>query len=93
MKLQGIIRNITDFGAFVDIGLHNDGLIHKSQLGNNFVAHPIDVVSLGQEVTVKVLDIDKERGKVSLTMKTGDSIPLPIRKNTETTISHITKNE
>lgn len=67
--LSGIIRNITDFGAFVDVGLHNDGLVHKSQMADHFVNHPIDVVSLGQQVTVKVLDIDYDREKISLSMK------------------------
>ena len=69
MKLQGTVRNITDFGAFVDIGLHNDGLVHKSQMADHFVSHPIDVVSLGQEVSVRVIDIDHEREKISLSMK------------------------
>lgn len=69
-KLQGVIRNITDFGAFVDIGLHNDGLVHKSQIADRYVAHPMDVVSLGQSVEVRVLEIDHDREKVSLSMKT-----------------------
>lgn len=69
MQLEWIVRNITDFWAFVDIGLHNDGLVHKSQIADRFVAHPIDVVSLGQQVKVKVIDIDLEREKVSLSMK------------------------
>lgn len=68
--LSGIVRNITDFGAFVDIGLHNDGLVHKSQIADRFVSHPIDVVSLGQQVKVKVLEIDYDREKISLSMKT-----------------------
>jgi len=46
MQLEGVVRNITDFGAFVDIGLHNDGLVHKSQMADKYVANPIDVVSL-----------------------------------------------
>jgi uncharacterized protein len=71
MTLEGIVRNITDFWAFVDIGLHNDGLVHKSQMADRFVSHPIDVVSLWQQVKVKVLEIDLEREKVSLSMKTG----------------------
>ena len=71
MQLEGIVRNITDFGAFVDIGLHNDGLVHKSQMADRFVGHPIDVVSLWQQVKVKVIEIDLEREKVSLSMKTG----------------------
>lgn len=69
-KLQGVVRNITDFGAFVDIWLHNDGLVHKSQIADRYVAHPMDVVSLGQSVEVRVLEIDLEREKVSLSMKT-----------------------
>jgi uncharacterized protein len=69
MELEGVIRNVTDFGAFVDIGLHNDGLVHKSQLANHFVSNPIEVVSVGQKVKVRVLDIDLEREKVSLSMK------------------------
>jgi len=68
-KLTGIVRNVTDFGAFVDIGLHSDGLVHKSQMANYFVNNPIDVVKVGQQVQVKVIDIDLEREKVSLSMK------------------------
>ena len=73
-KLDGIVRNVTDFGAFVDIGLHSDGLVHKSQMANYFVANPVDVVKVGQQVKVKVIDIDLEREKVSLSMK-DDSAP------------------
>jgi uncharacterized protein len=73
-KLDGIVRNVTDFGAFVDIGLHSDGLVHKSQMANYFVANPVDVVKVGQQVKVKVIDIDLDREKVSLSMK-DDSAP------------------
>ena len=73
-KLDGIVRNVTDFWAFVDIGLHSDGLVHKSQMANYFVANPVDVVKVGQQVKVKVIDIDLEREKVSLSMK-DDSAP------------------
>lgn len=69
MKLQGIVRNITDFWAFVDVGLHNDGLVHKSQMADYFVTNPIDVVKVGQQVEVRVLDIDLEKEKLSLSMK------------------------
>lgn len=69
MQLEWIVRNVTDFWAFVDIGLHNDWLVHKSQMANYYVSNPIDVVSVWQKVTVKVLSIDEEREKVSLTMK------------------------
>ena len=70
MVLDGVIRNVTDFGAFVDIGLHNDGLVHKSQIADRFVSNPSDVVSVGMNVKVRVLEIDLEREKVSLSMKT-----------------------
>ena len=63
------MRNVTDFWAFVDVGLHNDGLVHKSQLANHFVQNPNDVVKVGQQVEVRVLDIDREREKLSLSMK------------------------
>ncbi|EKD24707.1 MAG: hypothetical protein ACD_80C00167G0005 [uncultured bacterium (gcode 4)] len=78
-KLDGIVRNVTDFGAFVDIGLHSDGLVHKSQMANYFVANPVDVVKVGQQVKVKVIAIDLEREKVSLTMKddSGTQAPRP----------------
>ena len=69
MKLQGVVRNVTDFGAFVDIGLHNDGLVHKSQMADYFVQNPIDVVKVGQTVEVRVIDVDVEREKISLSMK------------------------
>lgn len=78
-KLDGIIRNVTDFGAFVDIGLHSDGLVHKSQMANYYVTNPIDVVKVGQQVKVKVIDIDLEREKVSLSMK-DDSAPQAPRR-------------
>lgn len=68
-KLDWIVRNVTDFWAFVDIGLHSDGLVHKSQMANYFVANPVDVVKVGQQVKVKVIAIDLEREKVSLSMK------------------------
>jgi len=79
MELEGIVRNVTDFGAFVDIGLHNDGLVHKSQLANHYVTNPIEVVSVGQRVKVRVLDIDVEREKISLTMKDGSGTAPVIR--------------
>ena len=69
MRLQGVVRNVTDFWAFVDVGLHNDGLVHKSQLANHFIQNPNDVVKVGQQVEVRVLDIDREREKLSLSMK------------------------
>lgn len=67
-KLEGTVRNVVDFGAFVDIGLHEDGLIHISQMHKNFVKHPSQVVSVGDIVTVWVSKIDQERGKVNLSL-------------------------
>lgn len=89
-KLQGVVRNITDFGAFIDIGLHNDGLVHKSQIADRYVPHPMDIVSLWQSVEVRVLEIDLDREKVSLSMKTGESNKHPVASN-KYTISKNTK--
>lgn len=69
MELIGTVRNIIDFGAFVDIGVHEDGLVHVSQLANKFVKHPLDVVKVGQIVRVRVLESDAKRKRISLTMK------------------------
>lgn len=69
MVLMGTVRNITDFGAFIDIGVHQDGLCHISELSESFVRSPFDVVSVGDTVKVKVLSVDAERNRISLTMK------------------------
>ncbi|MBN6187696.1 RNA-binding transcriptional accessory protein [Aneurinibacillus sp. BA2021] len=68
MELEGTVRNVVDFGAFVDIGLKNDGLVHISQISRKFIKHPLDVVSVGEIVTVWVKDIDVQKGRVGLTM-------------------------
>jgi len=72
MELHGTVRNVIDFGAFVDIGIKNDGLVHISQLSTKFVKHPTDVVSVGDTVTVWVLGVDLKKGRVSLTMRKPD---------------------
>ena len=69
MKLQGTVRNVVDFGAFVDIGLHNDGLVHISKMTDKFIKHPSEVVSVGDIINVYVDDINIEKGKVNLSMK------------------------
>ena len=69
MELMGTVRNVADFGAFVDIGVHQDGLVHKSQMADKFVRHPLDIVSVGDIVKVKVIEIDEKRHRISLTMK------------------------
>ncbi len=68
MKLEGTVRNVVDFGAFVDIGLKNDGLVHISKLSKRYVKNPLDVISVGDIVKVTVIGIDKERGKIQLSM-------------------------
>ena len=67
--MNGTVRNITDFGAFVDVGVKHDGLVHISELSDEFVKKPSDVVSIGDIVKVKVIGIDTERQKVKLSMK------------------------
>ncbi|MEY8298759.1 Tex family protein [Emergencia timonensis] len=69
MEMTGTVRNVVDFGAFVDIGVKQDGLVHISQLSNKYVKHPMDVVSVGDTVKVKILSIDHDKQKVALTMK------------------------
>jgi uncharacterized protein len=69
MSLSGIITNITNFGAFVDIGIKENGLVHISQLADRFISNPADIVSLHQQVQVKVLEVDKERKRIQLSMK------------------------
>lgn len=69
MVLSGTVRNVVDFGAFVDIGVKEDGLVHISQISKSFVKHPSDAVKIGDIVDVKIIDIDKNRGRISLSMK------------------------
>lgn len=69
MELTGTVRNVVDFGAFVDIGVKNDGLVHISQMSDKYIKHPMDVVSVGDTVKVKIISIDPEKMKVGLTMK------------------------
>ena len=69
MILNGTVRNVSDFGAFVDIGVHQDGLVHKSQMANRFVKHPLDIVKVGDIIQVKILEIDEKRKRIALSMK------------------------
>lgn len=80
MKLPGIVTNITNFGAFVDIGVHQDGLVHLSQLANHFVSDPHEVVKVQQSVMVTVTEVDEQRNRIGLSMKTEDKAP---RKRTD----------
>jgi protein Tex len=68
MELQGTVRNVVDFGAFVDIGVKQDGLVHISKLSNKYVKHPLSVVSVGDIVTVWVEDVNIERERIALSM-------------------------
>ncbi|PLY03949.1 MAG: RNA-binding transcriptional accessory protein [Desulfuromonas sp.] len=72
MTLNGIVTNVAAFGAFVDIGVHQDGLVHVSQLADRFIKDPATVVKVGQQVQVRVLDVDEQRKRISLTMRSGD---------------------
>ena len=69
MDLQGVVNNITAFGCFVDLGIHENGLIHISQLSDKFVSNPADIVRINQRVNVRVMDVDYSRGRIALTMK------------------------
>ncbi len=69
MELQGTVRNVIDFGAFVDIGVHYDGLVHISEMSGRFIKHPLEVVSVGDIVNVRVLSVDREKKRIQLTMK------------------------
>ena len=69
MVLKGTVRNVIDFGAFVDIGVHQDGLVHISQMCDRYIKHPLEVVSVGDIVEVKVLSVDLKKQRIQLTMK------------------------
>ena len=69
MQLKGVVRNVVDFGAFVDIGVKNDGLVHISELSEKYIRNPLDVVAVGDVVTVRVLSVDVEKGRIALSMK------------------------
>lgn len=71
MQLKGTVRNVIDFGAFIDIGVHQDGLVHISQMTEKYIKHPLEVVSVGDIVDVEVLSVDEKKGRIALTMKLG----------------------
>jgi len=72
MILQGIVRNVVDFGCFVDIGVHQDGLVHVSEISKQRIAHPSNAVKIGQQVQVKVISIDHTRKRIGLSIKQGE---------------------
>ena len=69
MILTGTVRNVIDFGAFVDLGVHHDGLIHISQICKEYIKHPSEKLAVGDILKVKVMDVDVQKGKISLTLK------------------------
>ena len=80
MIMKGTVRNVIDFGVFVDIGVHQDGLVHISQISDNYISHPSQVLAVGDRVHVRVLDVDVTKNKISLTMLSGE------RKKPERTV-------
>ena len=70
MMLDGVVRNLVDFGVFVDIGVHQDGMVHISEITDKYIKHPLDVLNIGDNVKVKVLGVDEKRNRISLTMRT-----------------------
>jgi protein Tex len=76
MELEGVVTNVANFGAFVDIGVHQDGLVHVSQLADRFISDPKQVVKVGQVVTVRVLEVNEQLKRISLSMRSADK-PAP----------------
>ncbi|MCB0852310.1 MAG: RNA-binding transcriptional accessory protein, partial [Bacteroidetes bacterium] len=93
MILPGIVTNIVDFGAFVDIGVHQDGLVHLSQMANRFIKHPTEVVKVHQKVDVKVIGIDINRNRINLSMKTEENHPRQTPRNQDSRKQDSRRNE
>ena len=72
MQLTGTVRNVIDFGAFVDIGVHHDGLVHVSEISDHFIKHPSEALSVGQVVKVKVIGVDAAKHRINLSIKQAD---------------------
>ena len=100
MELDGVVRNVIDFGVFVDIGVHQDGLVHISQIADGYIKHPSEVLAVNDKVKVKVLDVDTAKNKISLTMKTSET-PFgkkakeerPKKENNDRTFNRNDKNQ
>jgi uncharacterized protein len=80
MELEGVVTNVANFGAFVDIGVHQDGLVHISQLADRFVSDPKQIVKVGQVVKVRVLEVNEPLKRISLTMRSGEATAKPAPK-------------
>ena len=74
MVLKGTVRNVIDFGAFVDIGVHQDGLVHISRMSDRFIKHPLEAVSVGDIVDVQVVDLDLDKQRIALSMRIGRDV-------------------
>jgi uncharacterized protein len=88
MELEGVVTNIVAFGAFVDVGVHQDGLVHVSQLADRYVSDPNQVVTVGQRVKVRVMSVDLQRNRIALTMKSassGDARPVADKRGSKPT--------
>ncbi len=88
MLLEGVVTNVTNFGAFVDIGVHQDGLVHISMLSTKFIKDPHEVVKAGEVVKVKVLEVDVVRKRIALTMRLEDAVPRPAAPGEQATANH-----
>jgi uncharacterized protein len=92
MQLEGVVTNVANFGAFVDVGVHQDGLVHVSQLADRFVKDPRDVVKAGDIVTVRVVEVDLPRKRIALTMKVQEAVagraPSPVRERGPAPAAH-----
>ena len=82
MELEGVVTNVANFGAFVDIGVHQDGLIHVSQLADRFVSDPKEIVKVGQVVKVRVLEVNEKLKRISLSMKSSDAPSVTEKRGT-----------
>lgn len=91
MILEGVVTNVANFGAFVDIGVHQDGLVHISALSHKFVKDPREIVKAGDVVTVKVLDVDLSRGRIALSMRLADEAAPAGMKKGDSPLSHKAK--
>ncbi len=92
MILQGVITNVTNFGAFVDIGVHQDGLVHISAITNKFIKDPREVVKTGEVVKVKVMQVDATRNRIALTMRLDDEVDRQLKKDANKTAQHKSSN-
>jgi len=89
MMLEGVVTNVTNFGAFVDVGIHEDGLLHVSEMSDKYVKHPSEVVKVGDIIRVKVIAVDRDRRRVGLSMKNVPKLEAGLKKASATEIAHL----